>query len=128
MRTLILASAAGALLTLSACDQALLPTVAGIAGSTAGTGAVRDTTALVVSPGHVQIAVGASAQLGVNAPSGAAVQWASSETSIAVVSATGLVTGLRPGTAVITAQLVTDPTRVAAATVDVLPGTSGGNP
>jgi len=64
---------------------------------------------VTVTPQHPSLRAGATRQLagvvrsGAGAPQAAPVQWSSSDTSVAVVSATGLVTGVGAGTATITA-------------------------
>lgn len=126
MRTLILTSAVATLVALAACDQAFAPTVAGIAGTSPIASGTIDTFALSITPAHTQIIVGTTLQLSLNVAAQAA--WTSSVASTASVSSTGLVTGLRPGTTIITAQLVNAPTRVASAIVDVLAANNGGNP
>lgn len=123
MRSLILTSAVATLVALAACDQAILPTVAGLSGTSSNVSGTIDTTTLTITPGHVQITVGTTTQLSLNVA--AQATWTSSVASTASVSSTGVVTGLRPGTTVVTAQLTNDPTRVAAATVDVLAATTG---
>jgi len=123
MRSLILTSAAAALVALAACDQAFPPTVAAIAGTSPSASGTIDTTTLAITPAHTQITVGTTLQLSLNVA--AQANWTSSVASTASVSSTGFVTGLRPGTTVITAQLVNAPTRVASAIVDVLAATSG---
>ena len=122
MRTLILTSAVATLVALAACDQAFPPTVAAIAGTSVNASGTIDTTTLVITPSHTQIIAGTSLQLSLNVA--AQATWTSSVASTASVSSTGLVTGLRPGTTIITAQLVNAPTRVASAVVDVLTATS----
>jgi hypothetical protein len=64
---------------------------------------------VTVTPQHPSIRAGATRQLtgvvrsGAGAPMDAPVQWSSSDTSVAIVSATGLVTGVGAGTTTITA-------------------------
>ena len=123
MRTLILTSAVATLVALAACDQAFPPTVAGLAGTSPSASGTIDTTTLAITPAHTQLTVGTTLQLSLNVA--AQANWTSGVASTASVSSTGLVTGLRPGTTIITAQLVNAPTRVASAIVDVLATTSG---
>lgn len=123
MRTLILTSAVATLVALAACDQAIPPTVAAIAGTSPSASGTIDTTTLTITPAHTQVIVGTTLQLSLNVA--AQATWTSSVASTASVSSTGLVTGLRPGTTIITAQLVNAPTKVASAIVDVLPAISG---
>lgn len=75
-----------------------------------------------VTPATASIASGATRQLSASAlPSGAAqnVTWSSSAPSIATVSASGLVTGVAAGSAVITATSVSDPTKTATSNITV---------
>ncbi|WP_049273175.1 phage tail tube protein [Pseudomonas putida] len=75
-----------------------------------------------VTPATASIAVAATRQLTASAlPSGAAqnVTWSSSAPSIAAVSASGLVTGVAAGSAVITATSVSDPTKTATSAITV---------
>jgi len=123
MRPLILTSAVATLVALAACEQSLTPTVAGIAGPPVSASGIIDTFTLAITPSHTQLTVGTTLQLNLNVVAQAI--WTSSVVSTASVSSTGLVTGLRPGTVIITAQLVNDPNKVASAIVDVLPAISG---
>jgi hypothetical protein len=50
----------------------------------------------------------------------AAVTWASSDETVATVSASGLVKGVAPGTASITASLASDPSQIRSASITVL--------
>lgn len=50
----------------------------------------------------------------------AAVTWASSDETVATVSASGLVKGVAPGTASITASMVSDPSQIRSASITVL--------
>lgn len=75
-----------------------------------------------VTPTTASIAVAATRQLAASAlPSGAAqnVTWSSSAPSIATVSASGLVTGVAAGSAVITVTSVSDPTKTATSAITV---------
>ena len=111
---LILAFAA-----IGACGEAANPTVAGLGGGSTTSGS--STSSLAISPNSVQLVPGATAQLSTNAPaaSQSQVQWNSLQTTIATISPTGFVTAVAPGTATITAQLSSDTTHVATATVVV---------
>ncbi len=55
-------------------------------------------------------------------PAGLTVTWSSSDTSVATVTSGGVVTGVATGTAVITAQLVSDPTTYATKVITVTSG------
>lgn len=75
-----------------------------------------------VTPTTASIAVSATRQLTASAlPSGASqdVTWSSSAPSIATVNASGLVTGVAAGSAVITATSVSDPTKTATSAITV---------
>lgn len=75
-----------------------------------------------VTPTTASIAVAATRQLTASAlPSGAVqnVTWSSSAPSIATVSASGLVTGVAAGSAVIAATSVSDPTKTATSAITV---------
>jgi hypothetical protein len=76
---------------------------------------------LQVSPLYAGVDQGSSVQLDAslnNDP--ATVTWETSDASIATVSGTGLVTGIAPGTASITAHLSNDPTQERSASITVL--------
>ena len=79
-------------------------------------------TSVAVTPATATIAVAGTQQLAANVlPSGAsqAVSWTSSAPGKATVSATGLVTGVAAGSAVITAKSVSDGTKVSSSTITV---------
>jgi hypothetical protein len=79
-------------------------------------------TSVTIAPASVSIAVAATQQLtSTVAPAGAyqGVTWSSSDPTKATVSATGLVTGVAIGSAVITATSVSDPTKTATRNVTV---------
>ncbi len=84
-------------------------------------------TGVTVSPTSASVHVGMTSQLTATvAPANAtnqAVNWTSSNTGIATVSAAGLVTGVAAGTAVITATTV-DQGKTATSTITVTPSTS----
>ncbi|HVX41447.1 MAG TPA: Ig-like domain-containing protein [Gemmatimonadaceae bacterium] len=117
---------------LSACDQATAPRVAGLGGtgtvSGGGTTTNNTTAPLLVNPGSLQLAVGATFQLGTNAPVSlqSQVQWTSLQSTIATVSASGLVSAVAPGTATIVARYAFDTTRAATATINVVGTTTTG--
>lgn len=124
----ILASMAA--LALAACDQTT-SRLAGI-GATTGSGSGNNgggVSSLFISPNRVQLLVGGTFQLGTNAPFSLQnqVQWNSLQSTIVLVSPSGLVTGVAPGTATVTARYAFDTTRVASATVIVTGTTTGGN-
>lgn len=73
------------------------------------------TPKITVSPKTATVAIGATKQLSRTVT----VVWASSDTSIATVSQTGLVTARKPGTASITVSA--GPTLIALSTITVLP-------
>ncbi|MCH5157229.1 MAG: endonuclease [Clostridiales bacterium] len=78
---------------------------------------------LSISPATLELSVGGTGQLNVTAqPSGAdgRVTWTSSDTSVATVSQTGLVTAVATGTATITATSVDNPDISASMTVTVI--------
>ena len=104
-----------AIAALTACEtRSTEPTVAGIGGQT-----ISNVSALTLSPSQVTVAVGTTVQLAASAGSGqlGQIQWGSSNTAVATVSATGLVTAFAPGTATITARLLSDTTQQASASV-----------
>lgn len=79
-------------------------------------------TSVAVTPATATIAVAGTQQLAANVlPSGAsqAVSWTSSAPGKATVSATGLVTGVAAGSAIITAKSVSDGTKVSSSTITV---------
>jgi uncharacterized protein YjdB len=104
-------------LAATGCDQATSPRLANLLRGTVG-----QTGSLQVLPNHVQVVTGQTFQLQTNAPLSLAnqVQWASSQPAIAAVNTSGVVTGLFPGTATITARFAFDTTQAASATVTVL--------
>lgn len=87
-------------------------------------------TGVTVSPTSASIAVGATQQLTATvAPSNAtnkAVSWTSSNTSVATVSSSGLVTGVAAGTATITVT-TQDGNKTATASITVTSGGTGTN-
>jgi hypothetical protein len=85
--------------------------------------------AITLTPSSAQIPAGDTAHFSavVLDPSGAPllserIVWRSSDTTVAAVAGTGLVTGVRPGEATITAEAPSDPAVRATATVRVTPG------
>ncbi len=108
-----------------ACDQGAAPQLAGLGGTGAISrgGTSNDTIQpLIVNPGQLQLALGATFQLTTNAPASLQnqVQWNSLESTIATVSASGLVSAVAPGTATIVARYSFDTTRAATATINVV--------
>lgn len=82
---------------------------------------------VTMTPTTVALAAGAQQQLTVTV-SGTAnngVTWSTSAAGVATVSTTGLVRGITPGTATITARSVADPSKTASSTVTVSQTTSG---
>src|SRR5690606_31159229 len=76
---------------------------------------------VTVAPEVAAIEVGGTVQLVavVHNSENQNVTWASAASNIATVSTSGLVTGVAPGTAVITATSAADPTKKATATIEV---------
>jgi Bacterial Ig-like domain (group 2) len=101
------------------CDTSPMDHIAaaGQGGSSSGGGG-NGSSALVVQPSQVEINVGGTFQLSTNAP-GISLVWRTSNSAIAGVSATGLVSGVNAGIAVVTATSTSDPTQTASATVVV---------
>lgn len=82
--------------------------------------------AVVVSPPNVTISVGSTLSLGASVDADASVTvrtvaWSSGDSSIAKVSAAGLVTGVAPGTTAIVAAATAAPNVKGTATVTVMP-------
>jgi len=76
---------------------------------------------IAIAPSSATIAVGATQSLAaaVSGTTNTAVNWSTSASSVAAVSSSGVVTGIAPGTATITAAAVADPSRIATATITV---------
>ena len=111
-----------AVIAIAACDQS---TTGGTIAGLGGTKSTTDTTAaaaLIISPTQVQLAVGGKFQLSTNAPLNlqSQVQWRTSTATVAIVSATGLVTAIAPGAATVTARYVFDTSRVSSTAVNVV--------
>lgn len=101
---------------IAACDmRTTAPQLGGIGGTTA----TNTGTTLTISPSQVSLSVGTTAQLSTNAGSSQTgqLQWFTSNSNVATVSGTGLVTAFAAGTATITARLLSDTAHVASATV-----------
>lgn len=108
-----------AVASLAACETRITePRFASIGGGTS----TPNSAPLVISPDTVTIAVGTTVQM--TASAGSAIQgqltWSSSNTSVATVSATGLVTAFAPGTSTISATNGNDPRTTGFATVNVI--------
>ena len=80
---------------------------------------VRGIALLGTSPLFIGTTVQFIAQVTADSGVGTAVTWSSSAPSIASVSPTGLLSGLAPGTAIITIRSVVNPTVTASATITV---------
>jgi uncharacterized protein YjdB len=113
--TLAIAAAA-----FSACgERSTEPTIAGISSGQPG---ISNSVALTISPNQVTVTAGSTAQLSTNAGSQSSrLQWSSSNTPVATVNGSGVVTAFTAGSAVITARFTSDTTRTASATVIVTP-------
>lgn len=92
-------------------------------------------TSVSLSPSSVTLNVGATQQLTANpidqnsaAFSGAGVTYSSSNTAVATVSSSGLVTGVAVGSATITATAVSGSTTVMGTSMVTVSSGSGGNP
>ena len=110
---------------LAACEQSTNPIVAfagpgGVSDGGAGGGSGGTTTSLIVSPSRVEIGVASRVQFSTNIAS-ETVLWSSNNPGVASVSTFGLVMGLSPGVATITARASTDSTLVGYALVVVTP-------
>ncbi|MEA2762937.1 MAG: serine protease [Gemmatimonadaceae bacterium] len=76
---------------------------------------------LQVDPPFAGVDQGTTQQLTANLNGTAVpVTWATSDASVATVSSTGLVTGVAPGTAAVTATAVSDPAQLRSASISVL--------
>ena len=124
-RLILLAVATSAAAAFAACDQAVVPTIAGLGGpvgtDTSRGGGNPSTSALVITPSTIQLGVGAAFQFGTNAPLTlqSQVEWSSLNPSVVAVSPAGVATAVAPGTATVTARYSFDTTHVALATVTV---------
>jgi uncharacterized protein YjdB len=119
MKTLSAITIGIAFAALAGCDsRSTDPTVAAIAGP----GVLSASAALTISPSEVTITVGSTTQLSTNAGAQSSqLQWFSSNSAIATVTNTGLVTAFSPGTATITARFTSDTNKSASASVIVAP-------
>ncbi len=100
------------------CESNDLGMIAGVGGPGTGAGG-NGTTSLTVLPTGAQITVGSTIQLSTNAGNSSALQWSSSNNTVATVSGTGLVTGISVGTTAITVRLTTDTANVATSNISV---------
>ncbi len=107
--------------------RALLRVVLGLApaflGACESTSASAPGVVVQVWPEGQTVEVGTGVQLGVLVANtrDTAVSWRSSDAAIASVNSSGLVVGVAPGTALITATARADPTKKAASTITVIP-------
>jgi hypothetical protein len=97
-------SATGVVTAVAAGSAAITATVEGVAGTAAVTVTPVPVATVSVTPGSSEIFLGGVLQLHAtardlsgNSLSGRTVTWETADSSIAVVSSTGLVSGLRPG-------------------------------
>lgn len=133
MRRLILFSAAVGIVAIAACEQAAIPTIAGLSGPVTGidtSGANPSTSTLRIVPNTVQLSVGQSFQLSTSAPISqqGSIEWNTLNSNVATVSPQGLVTAVAQGSATITARFSFDTLHVATAAVLVVaPGAGAGN-
>lgn len=117
IRSLLVLGIAGAAFAAAACEATGTQVIAGLnnGGQAAGAGG-----GITIQPASISISVGGSAQLTSNASNDSTLLvWASSNTNVAQVSSTGLVTGITPGTATVTVHTTTDSTHRASASITV---------
>jgi len=108
---------------LTACDTAVLPTIAGAGtnggvvtgGGTGGGGTSND--ALKVVPGTIELSVGTRITLTTNTST--PVSWRSDTPSVVSITSEGVATAGSPGVAVITATTQSGTARSATATITV---------
>src|SRR3989441_545238 len=96
-------SASGLVTGVAAGSATITATSEGQSGTSAITGTNVPVASVTVNPAAVSLTVGATKDAAGNVLTGRTVTWSSSNTSVATVSGTGLVTGLTAGTATITA-------------------------
>lgn len=115
MRSVLILLAAGVLL--AGCDQLSTPILASSAPG--GNGA---STRLAITPAQAQLVVGATLQLTTNASAALQpqVQWQSFQPAIAAVNASGVVTAIAAGTAVVEARFAFDTTQAATTAITVI--------
>ncbi|MEO7084853.1 MAG: Ig-like domain-containing protein [Gemmatimonadaceae bacterium] len=115
LSAIFLASAAA--LSLAACDASTTPYIAGVGTTTTGS------SGLTITPSTATVRVGATVQLSVSGGTAQAssVEWSSSQSTVAAISPSGLVTGIAAGTASIVGRLATDTTVSGSATITVTP-------
>lgn len=111
-------------LVVGACDDRPLPRI-GIVAPGDTTGSFPSTGTLTIIPNRVAILVGGTVQFRTNAPFEFqnSIQWSSLQPEIAATTPTGLVQGIRVGTATIVARYSFDTTTFGSAIVVVNPGT-----
>lgn len=125
MRLPKLVTAGIAALAVAACDQRSIPTVAGIGGTSTTSGSTGKNTGagipLALTPSQLAVAVGATFPLTTNAPPALQnqIEWRTAQPNIATVNGAGVVTGIAPGTAVVSARYTFDTTQTASAIVSV---------
>ena len=103
----------------AACDTSPVDHLAAAGpGTPSAGGPGNGQSALVIQPSQVEILVGGTFQLSTNAP-GIALTWRTSNSAIAGVSSSGLVSGMNAGIAVVTATATSDASQTASATVVV---------
>jgi uncharacterized protein YjdB len=124
-RQILLLVAASAAIAIAACDQAVVPTIAGLGGpvgtDTSRSGNNPSTSALIIAPSTIQLGVGATFQFGTNAPltQQSQIEWSSLNPAVVAMSPAGVATAIAPGSATITARFSFDTGHVALATVTV---------
>jgi hypothetical protein len=113
-------------IAVAACDQRPLPRIGIIVEPGDSTGVTPGPLSII--PGRAEIVVGGTVQFRTNAPIEIVgqVQWISLQPDIAPTTPTGLVQGLRVGTATIVARYSFDTTTFGTAVVVVNPGTGSG--
>ena len=118
-------SSTGLVTTLAPGSATITATSEGKTGAAAITVSPKPVSAVIISPGQASVTVGQTVQLGAqvtddqgNALSGRPISFTSSAPAIATVSSSGLVTGVAPGSATITA---TSEGKTGTATITVTP-------
>jgi hypothetical protein len=113
-------------LAVAACDQRPLPRIGIIVAPGDSSGITPGP--LSVIPSRAEIVVGGTVQFRTNAPIEIVgqVQWISLQPEIAPTTPTGLVQGIRVGTATIVARYAFDTTTFGTAVIVVNPGTGSG--
>jgi hypothetical protein len=126
MRHFSLVAIAVCAIAVAACDQRPLPRLGLIVGPGDSTGITPGPLSII--PSRAEIVVGMTVQFRTNAPIEVVgqVQWISLQPDIAATTPSGLVQGLRVGTATIVARYSFDTTTFGTAVVVVNPGTGSG--